>query len=613
MKTFEFNGSAYRRALVQLVALLVALSGAASLQAADFLDSDSAFRVRAALHTDGSVALHWDIAEGYKLYRDQIRVVVDSGSVDIGVQELPEGISTVDVETGESSVIYHDQLDILVPVTASQGPFRLSVTHQGCSEDGLCYPPSTTKFTVDPATPGALSAVHEQSSFLLSPESPFQAEPPVAASPIEESSLATATLQEGSLWKIALAFFVFGLLLAFTPCVLPMLPILSAIIAGEGETTRSRSFLLSLVYSGGLALVYTLLGIAAGLAGEGLAGFLQQPAVLVGFAVLLVVLSLSMFDVYQLQVPSSLQNSLNNASGRLKGGRIVGVFLMGAISALVIRPCVAAPLAGTLVYISQTKNVVLGGLALFSMAVGISVPLLLIGLSAGWLLPRAGAWMAGVKYVFGILLIAVAIWMVTPVFPASVLLFLWGVLAILSAVFLGVMNGLPEKPSIGSRFRLALGIVMLMVGLLELAGALSGARNPLEPLSKIRSGSSIGGEEQVALRFASVRSSTELDSVLQSTASPVMLDFYADWCVSCKELEHRTFNDPAVMKQLASMTLLQVDVTANSEDDRFLMKRFGVFGPPAIVFFDPNGTEIPGSRVIGFVPPDDFLRNPGLR
>jgi len=366
------------------------------------------------------------------------------------VQELPEGISTVDVETGESSVIYHDQLDILVPVTASQGPFRLSVTHQGCSEDGLCYPPSTTKFTVDPATPGALSAVHEQSSFLLSPESPFQAEPPVAASPIEESSLATATLQEGSLWKIALAFFVFGLLLAFTPCVLPMLPILSAIIAGEGETTRSRSFLLSLVYSGGLALVYTLLGIAAGLAGEGLAGFLQQPAVLVGFAVLLVVLSLSMFDVYQLQVPSSLQNSLNNASGRLKGGRIVGVFLMGAISALVIGPCVAAPLAGTLVYISQTKNVVLGGLALFSMAVGISVPLLLIGLSAGWLLPRAGAWMAGVKYVFGILLIAVAIWMVTPVFPASVLLFLWGVLAILSAVFLGVMNGLPENPQLAA-------------------------------------------------------------------------------------------------------------------------------------------------------------------
>jgi len=320
-----------------------------------------------------------------------------------------------------------------------------------------------------------------------------------------------------------------------------------------------------------------------------------------------------MFDVYQLQVPSSMQNRLSAASGKLKGGRILGVFLMGAISALVIGPCVAAPLAGTLVYISQTKNVVIGGLALFSMAAGISVPLLLIGLSAGWLLPRAGAWMQGVKYVFGILLIAVAIRMVTPVLPAQVLLFLWGALAILSAVFLGVMSRLPEKPSTGSRFRHALGIVMLAIGILEIAGSLSGARNPLQPLSEIRPVSSSERKEIATLQFSPVRSSAELDSLLNSTTGPVMLDFYADWCVSCKELEHVTFGDPAVMKQLGSMALLQADVTANSEDDRLLMKRFSVFGPPAIVFFDQAGTEIPGSRVVGFVPPEDFLRNPAFR
>ncbi|RTY34822.1 protein-disulfide reductase DsbD [Chlorobium phaeovibrioides] len=613
MKTFTSTGAGFRRILLPLLALLGLLVGAVSLRAADFLDPDSAFRLRASLETDGSVSLHWEIAEGYKLYRDQIRIVAEGGSAEIGVPELPEGIATVDSETGGPSVIYHDRLDVSVPFSAAPGPFRLSVTHQGCSEEGLCYPPSTTKFTVDPAKPGSLAAVHQTGFFGINPEPTLPAEPAVASFQGEEGSLATATLMEGSLWKIALAFFVFGLLIAFTPCVLPMLPILSSIIAGEGESTRMRSFLLSLVYSGGMALVYTLLGIAAGLAGEGLAGFLQQPAVLAGFAALLVVLSLSMFDVYQLQVPSSMQNRLSAASGKLKGGRILGVFLMGAISALVIGPCVAAPLAGTLVYISQTKNVVIGGLALFSMAAGISVPLLLIGLSAGWLLPRAGAWMQGVKYVFGILLIAVAIWMVTPVLPAQVLLFLWGALAILSAVFLGVMSRLPEKPTTGSRFRHALGIVMLAIGLLEIAGSLSGARNPLQPLSEIRPVSSSERKEIATLQFSPVRSSAELDSLLNSTTGPVMLDFYADWCVSCKELEHVTFGDPAVMKQLGSMTLLQADVTANSEDDRLLMKRFSVFGPPAIVFFDQAGTEIPGSRVVGFVPPEDFLRNPAFR
>ncbi len=613
-----------RSVLAVVGILLMLFMRSVSAMAADFLDPEQAFVPSAELTGNHAIALHWKIAKSYKLYRDQIKVGVSGGEASLGEPVFPEGILFTDPSTGEKQVIYHNELRLEVPVKQASAPFTVNVEYQGCSEDGLCYPPISKSFKVDPSRPGALAAVESTpdtgASAGLQPAA-SDAAPAVAASSANavdnggknDLSLAQSTLESGSLWKVSAAFLLFGLLLSFTPCVLPMVPILSSIIVGEGETTKAKSFLMALAYCLGMALVYTSLGVAAGLAGEGLAGALQKPWVLVMFSLLLIGLSLSMFDVYQLQVPASLQNSLSKTSGKLKGGRFVGVFFMGAISALIVGPCVAAPLAGTLVYISQTKDVVIGGLALFSMAMGMSVPLLLIGLSAGSLLPKAGAWMIGVKYVFGLMLIAVAIWMVTPVLPPQALMVAWGALGILCAVFAGVFGHLPEKLTIGGKFKKTLGLVLFIIGVMELAGAASGGTNPLEPLVGLRGGSSVAAAnngETAELAFKKIRTLEDLDRELNASAGkPVMLDFYADWCVSCKEFEKFTFSNAKVQQGLADVTLLQVDVTANTADDKALMKRFNLFGPPGIIFFDKSGNEQADNRIVGFVEAEEFLKH----
>jgi thiol:disulfide interchange protein DsbD len=429
------------------------------------------------------------------------------------------------------------------------------------------------------------------------------------AAPEDDSSFAQRTLQSGSVWRIGLAFLAFGLLLSFTPCVLPMVPILSSIIVGEGNVSRGRGFVLALAYCLGMALVYTSLGVAAGLAGEGLAGALQKPWVLLTFGALLVVLALSMFDVYQLQLPSALQSRLSRTSGNLRGGRFIGVFVMGAISALIVGPCVAGPLAGALLYISQTRNIWTGGWALFSMAAGMSVPLLLTGISAGSLLPRAGAWMDQVKQVFGLLLIAVAIWMVSPVFPVTVMMALWGVFAMLCAVMLRVFEPLASN-GLRSYFSKTLGLVFLVAGLFELGGAASDGRDVLQPLGHLHvAGAGVAAAAASdEVHFSRIKTVADLDSVLASSSTPVMLDFYADWCTSCKEMERFTFSQPAVGGKLKQVKLIQVDVTANSDDDKALMKRFGLFGPPGIILFN-GGKEIPNSRIIGFLAPEPFVQH----
>ncbi|UWX58535.1 protein-disulfide reductase DsbD [Chlorobaculum sp. MV4-Y] len=611
-----------RRLISVLIVLLIMLMRSASSMAADFLDPEQAFVPSAELTANHTIALHWKIARKYKLYRDQVKVSVTNGEASLGKPVFPEGILFTDPSTGEKQVIYHDELKVDVPIKQAAAPFTVSIEYQGCSEDGLCYPPVTTAFRVDPSKPGPLAIATAEaddsgSAGLAPAVAPTQPETATPADTSEKSggqndmSLAQSTLEGGSWWKISAAFLLFGLLLSFTPCVLPMVPILSSIIVGEGESTKAKSFLMAVAYCLGMALVYTSLGVAAGLAGEGLAGALQKPWVLVMFSLLLIGLSLSMFDVYQLQVPASLQNSLSKTSGKLKGGCFVGVFFMGAISALIVGPCVAAPLAGTLVYISQTKDVVIGGLALFSMAMGMSVPLLLIGLSAGSLLPKAGAWMIGVKYVFGLMLIAVAIWMVTPVLPPQALMVAWGALGILCAVFAGLFGPPAEKLTIGGKFTKALGLVLFIIGVMELAGAASGATNPLEPLAGLRGGSPVAAAnngETAELAFKRIRSAEDLDRELQASAGkPVMLDFYADWCVSCKEMEKFTFSDPKVQQALEGVTLLQADVTANTADDKALMKRFNLFGPPGIIFFDKSGQEQKNNRIVGFVEAEEFL------
>jgi thiol:disulfide interchange protein DsbD len=406
------------------------------------------------------------------------------------------------------------------------------------------------------------------------------------------------SLKSGKFLVILPLFFLLGLGLSFTPCVLPMVPILSFIVVGEGAMVkRSRGFILSLTYSLGMAIVYTGLGVAAGLVGEGLAAALQNAWVLGAFALLMIALSLSMFGVYQLQVPTGLQTKLIQTSEKQAGGKLFGVFVMGAISALIVGPCVAAPLAGALVYISQTRDVLIGGGALFAMAIGMSVPLLLVGVSAGSLLPRAGAWMESVTRFFGVLMLAMALWIVSPVLPAAVQLLGWSAIGLGYGAFL-----LWSKD--GAWLARASGLAFVLLGAMELIGAVSGSRDASAPLAHLR------GEAQTVklASFTRVKSVAELEHVLmQNRGKTALLDFYADWCVSCKEMEKFTFSDPAVQSKFANTLLLQVDVTANNAQDKEMLKRFQLFGPPGIVFFDKSGQELKGARVIGYQKTDKFL------
>jgi thiol:disulfide interchange protein DsbD len=578
--------------------LLACTLGRTANAADDFLPPEQAFKLSAELRAGGTVHLAWAIAPGYHLYRDRLVFTAPQ----VGQPTLPDGVRKFDSNFNKEMETYAGQLAADLPVKAdAKTPFVLRVGYQGCADAGLCYPPAEVAFTVDPAAPGALKLATADAT----------PAPQAAPAPAQEddSSLARRTLQSGSAWRIGLAFLAFGLLLSFTPCVLPMVPILSSIIVGEGNVSRSKGFTLALAYSLGMALVYTSLGVAAGLAGEGLAGALQKPWVLLTFGALLVVLALSMFDVYQLQLPSSLQSRLSSTSGRMSGGRFAGVFVMGALSALIVGPCVAGPLAGALLYISQTKNVWTGGWALFSMAAGMSVPLLLTGVSAGSLLPRAGAWMNHVKRVFGLLLLAVAVWMVTPVFPVTVAMLLWGAFAVLCAVFLRAFEPIAAGAGLGRYAGKTLGLVLLTAGLFELVGAASAGQDVLQPLAHLR-GTNVAAaaQEGKAERFERIRTLAELDRVLASSPAPVMLDFYADWCVSCKEMERFTFSEPQVEAQMKQVRLLQVDVTANNDEDRALMKKFGLFGPPGIILFK-QGKEVPESRVIGFMAPEQFAQH----
>ena len=374
-----------------------------------------------------------------------------------------------------------------------------------------------------------------------------------------------------------------------------MVPILSSIIVGEGgKVKRSRGLLLSVTYSLGMAIVYTALGVAAGLIGEGLAAALQNPWVLGAFALLIVAMAMSMFGFYELQVPAALQTKLAGASSRQASGKLAGVFAMGAISALIVGPCVAAPLAGALVYISQTRDVLVGGAALFSMAIGMSIPLLLVGVSAGSLLPRAGAWMEAVKRFFGVLMLGMALWLVSPVLPAAVQMVLW------AALLLGYGAWLLSRR--GHWAAMAFGAAFGILGAMQLVGVASGGRDALAPLAHL------GGTPRHALEFRRVKTVADLDAALAANrGKTAMLDFYADWCVSCKEMEKLTFVDPAVQAKLANTVLLQVDVTANDAHDKAMLKRFGLFGPPGIILFDANGAEIPDSRVIGYQNASKFL------
>jgi thiol:disulfide interchange protein DsbD len=578
-----FFAHRFARGLWLLGLLLTAAFGARA--ADDFLEPEKAFRFTVRSLDERTVEVSFAVAPGYYLYRERFAVTAEGAT--LGEPAYPPGKVKFDETFGKNVETFRGDVAIRVPVSQAQGPFRLSVTSQGCADQGLCYPPMTSVAQI------SLRGFGGDGSVSVPGAKPTAVAATVG--PTEGGGLMApldTALRERRLWSVVGVFFVAGLLLSLTPCVLPMLPILSSIIVGHCKvTTRRRGLLLAGAYAMGLALVYTALGVAAGLAGEGLAATLQAPWILAVFALALATLSLSMFGVYEFHLPHGVAGKLTHLVRRLPGGHLAGVFLMGGISALIVSPCVAAPLAGALVYISRTRDVLIGGTALFALAVGMSVPLLLVGASAGALLPRAGAWMEGVKRFFGVVLLAVAVWMLQPLIPSAATLLLVGALFALCGVLLGAFRRRTRWP-----LRTA-ALAALVAASLEWVGAATGGGDALLPLAHLGPREAPSAD---APAFRTIASLGELEAVLRDAQRPVLLDFYADWCVSCKEMERFTFSDPDVARRLAGAVLLKADVTRNSAADRELLRRFGLFGPPGTIFFDSRGREVMAARVVGY-------------
>lgn len=581
----------------------------------DLLEPEQAFRFSARVLDEKNIELRYQIADGYYLYRERFAFAAESG-VKLGAAQIPQGKVKKDEFFGEVQT-HRGELRIVVPVEAAvDGKAGLTATSQGCADVGVCYVPMESKVQLamvsGAGATGFPVAQKGSNDPLAQIMRQAQSGATPASRPVAEDSRIAALFQGNALLLIA-SFFGFGVLLSLTPCVLPMIPILSGIIVGRGQpVSRAQGLALSVAYVLGMAVTYAAAGVAAGLSGALLSAALQSPWVLGAFAAVFVLLALSMLGLYELQLPASWQTRLTEVSGRLPGGQYSGVFAMGAFSALIVGPCVAAPLAGALLYISQSRDGVLGGAALFAMALGMGLPLLAVGASAGALLPKAGPWMDGVKRFFGVLLLAVAIYLVSPVIPIAAQMLAWGALLIVSAVYLRVIDPLPVEAIGVARLGKGLGLVALLAGAAYLAGALSGATDILKPLQGLvgadRATSQSGEQEAThASLFQRVASGTELDAAIQAArGKPVLLDFYADWCVSCKEMERFTFTDERVKKRYAGMLMLQVDVTANTAEHQALLKRFRLFGPPGIVFFDKSGKEIMGLRVIGFQAAEKF-------
>jgi len=594
----------------------------------ELLPPDQAFKLTVKVRDENTLVAQFEPAKDYYLYRDKVAFKPKNPEISIEKVSLPQGAVKSDLTFGQVEV-FHKPFEAVISLkreTPSMNKLTLVATYQGCNEPiGVCYAPINKVIELTlPAAKAAVGAVANAVSNEAAAATPFSTvqdsaeelfQSPGGSPVIETEFLKIERMFEsGNFWLILTGFFGIGLLLSFTPCVFPMFPILSGIIAKRGERiTKAHGFILSLAYVMGMAITYAAAGVAAGLSGAMLSAALQNAWVLGAFALIFITLAFSMFGFYELQLPTMLQSKLSEEAGHLKGGHLTGVFGMGALSALIVGPCVAAPLAGALLYISQTRDVVLGGSALFVMALGMGVPLLLLGASAGVLLPKAGPWMESVKHFFGVLLLGVAIWLISPVIPAVVHMLLWAALLIVSAIYLHAVDPLQPGASGFRKFLKGLGMIALLTGVALLIGVLSGSRDILQPLSKINiSNFDANGIKNIAptghLPFQRVKSVAELEQhILQSKNKYVMVDFYADWCISCKEMERFTFTDAKVQSRLKDVVLLQVDVTAGTPDDSALLKRFKLFGPPGILFLDRQGREIQRIRLIGYQDTESFL------
>ncbi len=569
----------------------------------EILEPDRAFALKT-WSENGRVFAEWIIADGHYMYRDKTKI---SAVKDSGVSTSNYVIDTGELKNDEffgEIYVFHNQAKASIAVNNAQDGVKnasFKVKYQGCSEiSGICYPPITKTITLDvsPISDVAASTIDDTKQNTTS------------NALISEQDQIADLLKNGSVWISLFTLFGIGLLLAFTPCVFPMIPILSSIIVGQGkEISTSRGFSLSVAYVLGMALINTAAGVAAALTGESLAVMLQTPWILASFAGVFVLLSLAMFGFYELQMPAFIQNKLTSVSNSQKSGSISGAVIMGLLSAVIVGPCVAAPMFGVLLFISQTGDPYFGGLALFALSLGMGAPLIAIGTSAGKFLPKAGAWMDTVKAIFGISLLAVAIWMIRSIVSDQVVMILSAALLIIPAIYMGALDSLKAEATGWNRFWKGYGLIMLIYGTILIVGATAGGSSIITPLKGLVGSGSGAQVAESHLQFKKIKGVEGLNKALSEAKAQnktVMLDFYADWCVSCKEMESMTFTDPAVKSALANTVLLQADVTANDEQDKALYKHFKIIGPPAIIFYNAQAEELKAHKVIGYMPAEKF-------
>ncbi len=560
---------------------------------------DEAFIFSADAISANQISASWQVAEGNYLYKEKISFEVDSNSdISLKSYQLPQGENKMDEIFGLTEVFLHDiqvEIPFFNPLQAKT--VTLTAHYQGCSETfNICYPPTSKTITLELSN----NAISNNVEATIKDTS---------TQPLSEQDKFANTLANDSLITIILSFLGLGILLAFTPCVFPMIPILSSIIIGEGSNiTTRRAFTLSLTYVLAMSVTYTVAGVLTGLLGANLQAMMQNPWVIGSFSALFVIFALSMFGLFELQLPQFLQNRLHQIGQTQKGGTLTGVAIMGLLSGLIVGPCLAPPLAGALIFIGQHGDPILGGIALFSLSMGMGLPLLAIGTSGGSLLPKAGSWMDTIKAVFGIFMLALAIWMLERIIPGWIAMWLWASLLIMVAIYLGAFTTIQNDATGWQKLWKGFGLVLFIYGTILFIGGASGSQNVWQPLQGIPTASLQAAEKQ-HLKFASVTNLDELNQLLDQTEKPVMVDFYADWCVDCKKMELTTFSDPAVIEKLSNWHVIQVDVTENNEQHQALSQSLSVFGPPSILFFDNQGNEQTGFRLVGDVSADELVQH----